>query len=120
MILKHRAVGSYLCHLGWGSLLEFLMGGVLLLGWPMQSDHFFNKQLIVDELGAAIPVCEGLGTIPDSAKLAQIFADSLQLNRPERIQWMKIRDKALNAAQQGGSSYKALDDLATQISHLIP
>ncbi|KAK1576471.1 hypothetical protein Q3G72_014182 [Acer saccharum] len=120
MILKHRAVGSYLCHLGWGSLFDGLMGGVLLLTWPMQCDQFMNKQLIVDELGAAIPVCEGLGTIPDSVKLAQILADSLQLNRPERIQWMKIRDKALNAAQQGGSSYKALDDLATQISNLTP
>ena len=120
MILKHRAVGSYLCHLGWGSLFDGLMGGVLLLTWPMQCDQFMNKQLIVDELGAAIPVCEGLGTIPDSVKLAQILADSLHLNRPERIQWMKIRDKALNAAQQGGSSYKALDDLATQISNLTP
>ncbi|KAK2642610.1 hypothetical protein Ddye_024373 [Dipteronia dyeriana] len=96
------------------------MGGVLLLGWPMQSDQFYNKKLIVDELGAAIPVCEGLGTIPDSAKLAQILADSLQLNRPERIVWMKMRDKALNAAEQGGSSYKALDDLATHISDFIP
>ncbi|KAK1578560.1 hypothetical protein Q3G72_031213 [Acer saccharum] len=120
MILKHRAVGSYLSHLGWGSLFDGLMGGVLLLTWPMRPDHFMNKQLIVDELGAAIPVCEGLDTVPDSGKVAQILADSLQLNRPERIAWMKIRDKALNAAKQGGSAYKALDDLAAQISNLTP
>ncbi|KAK0607260.1 hypothetical protein LWI29_012300 [Acer saccharum] len=120
MILKHRAVGSYLSHLGWGSLFDGLMGGVLLLTWPMRPDHFMNKQLIVDELGAAIPVCEGLDTVPDSGKVAQILADSLQLNRPERIAWMKIRDKALNAAKQGGSAYKALDDVATHISNLTP
>ncbi|KAK2641967.1 hypothetical protein Ddye_023730 [Dipteronia dyeriana] len=108
VILKHRAVGSYLSHLGWGSLFDGLMGGVLLLTWPMRPDHFMNKQLIVDELGAAIPVCEGLDTVPDSAKVAQILA------------WMKIRDKALNAAKQGGSAYKALDDLATQIANLAP
>ncbi|KAL5781233.1 hypothetical protein ACOSP7_006262 [Xanthoceras sorbifolium] len=117
MILKHRAVGSYLTHLGWGSVLEGLMGGVLLVAWPMQSDHFFNKQLLVDELGAAIPACEGLGTIPDSANLAKILSESLHVNKPERIAWMKLREEALNAAKQGGSSYKALDELANQISN---
>ncbi|KAK2641968.1 hypothetical protein Ddye_023731 [Dipteronia dyeriana] len=85
-----------------------------------KSDQFHNKKLIVDEVRAAIPVCEGLGTIPDSVKLARILADSLQLNCPERIVWMRMRDKALNAAEQGGSSCKALDDSATHISDLIP
>ncbi|KAJ0034786.1 hypothetical protein Pint_25801 [Pistacia integerrima] len=118
MILKHRAVGSYLTHLGWGSVLEGLLGEVLLLAWPMQVDHFFNTKQLVDELGVAIRVCEGLNTIPDSTNLAQILKESVRENRPERISFMKLREKALNAIKEGGSSYKALDDLARVISTL--
>ncbi|KAL5784154.1 hypothetical protein ACOSQ2_006546 [Xanthoceras sorbifolium] len=117
-ILKHTAVGSYLTHCGWGSVLEGLVGGVLLLTWPMQAEQMTNKKLVVDELGAAIPVCEGLDAIPDSEKLAQILKESLHQNRPERIAWMEVSERASNAASQGGSSYKALDELATQISNL--
>ncbi|KAK0608359.1 hypothetical protein LWI29_029528 [Acer saccharum] len=121
--LDSSPVDKSVVYVGFGSEITLNKQQMEALGDALEKsgcDQFMNKQLIVDELGAAIPVCEGLGTIPDSVKLAQILADSLQLNRPERIQWMKIRDKALNAAQQGGSSYKALDDLATQISNLTP
>ncbi|KAH1089507.1 hypothetical protein J1N35_016764 [Gossypium stocksii] len=34
-IMGHRAVGSYLTHCGWNSALEGLLGGALLLAWPI-------------------------------------------------------------------------------------
>ncbi|XVF84401.1 hypothetical protein PTKIN_Ptkin17bG0034100 [Pterospermum kingtungense] len=108
-ILQHRAVGSYLTHCGWNSTLEGILGGVLLLAWPMQADHFNNTKLLVDELGAAIKVCEGLETVPNATKLAQILADSVKTARPERIQAMKLQQAAFNAVKEGGSSTKSLD-----------
>ncbi|XP_022734123.1 UDP-glycosyltransferase 89C1-like [Durio zibethinus] len=117
-ILGHRAVGSYLTHCGWNSTLEGILGGVLLLAWPMQADHFNNTKLLVDELGAAIKVCEGLETVPDATKLAQILADSVKTARPERIQAMKLQRSALDAIKEGGSSYKSLDVLAEELSCL--
>ncbi|MBA0785166.1 hypothetical protein Gotri_026493, partial [Gossypium trilobum] len=71
-ILDHQAVGSYLTHCGWNSALEGLLGGALLLAWPMQVDHFDNTNLLVDELGVAIRACEGLTTVPDPNKLARV------------------------------------------------
>ncbi|XVF29372.1 hypothetical protein REPUB_Repub15cG0115500 [Reevesia pubescens] len=44
-ILEHRAVGSYLTHCGWNSALEAILGGVLLLAWSMQVDHFDNTNV---------------------------------------------------------------------------
>ncbi|KAK0606725.1 hypothetical protein LWI29_003457 [Acer saccharum] len=115
LILNHRAIGSYLTHFGWGSVLEGLIGGVLLLAWPMQVDHFSNATILVDQMGVAIRVCEGLTSVPDSENLMKIFTSSIKEDRPERIAWMKQREKALNAIKKGGSSYKAIDDFVTQL-----
>ncbi|TXG72707.1 hypothetical protein EZV62_001286 [Acer yangbiense] len=97
MILHHRAVGSYLSNCGWGSVLEGLIGGVLLLAWPMQCDHFLNTNMLVDDLDVAIRICEGLSTVPNTDVVAQILTESVN---DERIAFMKLRKKALNAIEE--------------------
>ncbi|KAE8735643.1 UDP-Glycosyltransferase superfamily protein [Hibiscus syriacus] len=117
-ILGHPAVGSYLSHCSWNSALEGFLAEVLLLAWPMQADHFRNAALLVDELGVAVRVCEGLETVPDATKLARTLSDSLDMNKPERVQAMKLRKIALDSIGEGGSSYRALDDFVEQLSYL--
>ncbi|KAE8658408.1 UDP-Glycosyltransferase superfamily protein [Hibiscus syriacus] len=117
-ILGHPAVGSYLSHCSWNSALEGILAEVLLLAWPMQADHFRNAALLVDELGVAVRVCEGLETVPDATKLARALSDSLDMNKPERVRAMKLRKTALNSIGEGGSSYRALDDFVEQLSSL--
>ncbi|OMO52910.1 UDP-glucuronosyl/UDP-glucosyltransferase [Corchorus capsularis] len=117
-ILGHRAVGSYLTHCGWNSTLEAILAGVLLLAWPMQVDHFENTRLLVDELGVAIRVCEGLETVPDAMKLAWIFSESVGMARPERDRAKKLRESAFDAIKEGGSSFEALERLVEQLSSL--
>ncbi|KAK8510376.1 hypothetical protein V6N13_100403 [Hibiscus sabdariffa] len=117
-ILEHRAVGSYLTHCGWNSALEGLLGEVLLLVWPMQIDHFDNAKLLADHLGVAVRVCEGLNTVPDATKLAQILSHSVSMDQPERARAMKLKETALAAIRNGGSSDKALDCLVQHLSSL--
>ncbi|XVF65579.1 hypothetical protein PTKIN_Ptkin09bG0259800 [Pterospermum kingtungense] len=115
-ILGHRTVGSYLTHRGWNSALEGILAGVLLLAWPMQADHFLNTKMLVDGLGVGIRVCEGLETIPDTMKLARVLSDSLCMTRPERVRAMKLRKTALDSIKEGGSSFKAFDRFAEELS----
>ncbi|OMO52917.1 hypothetical protein CCACVL1_29009 [Corchorus capsularis] len=115
-ILEHRAVGSYLTHCGWNSTLEGILGGVLLLAWPMHADHFHNTKLLADQMGAAIKVCEGFGSVPNATKLAGILAESVKTARPERSEAMKLRQYALDAIKQGGSFNKAMDMLVQSLS----
>ncbi|KAJ0261612.1 hypothetical protein HA466_0046980 [Hirschfeldia incana] len=115
MILEHRAVGSYLTHLGWGSALEGMVGGVVMLAWPMQADHFNNAELLVDDLGVAVRVGENKDSVPDSGKLASVLAESVKDDFPERVRLMKLRERGMEAIKEGGSSYKNLDDLVAQI-----
>ncbi|KAK7281794.1 hypothetical protein RIF29_10074 [Crotalaria pallida] len=69
MILRHKAVGAFLTHCGWNSVLESVVGGVSLLAWPMTADQFVNATLLVEELKVAKKVCEGEKTVPDSDEL---------------------------------------------------
>lgn len=117
-ILGHPAVGSYLTHCGWNSALEGILAGVLLLVWPMQADHFHNTALLVDELGVAVRVCEGLETVPDASKLARALSGSFTVNLSERIRTKKLRKTALDSIREGGSSYKAFDGFVEQLSSL--
>lgn len=115
-ILSHRSVGSYLTHCGWNSTLEGLFAGVLLLAWPMQADHYENAELMVDKLGAAVKVYEGLETVPDSTKLARVLAESVGQTQVERDRALELGKVALKSIRKGGSSHMALDALVKELS----
>lgn len=83
----------------------------------MQADHFSNANLFVDELRVAIRVREGLGTIPDSMKMARVLAESVG-TRPERVQAIEMKSMAPEAIKEGGSSYNALDEIVNELSKL--
>ncbi|XXG63171.1 hypothetical protein AAC387_Pa05g1416 [Persea americana] len=117
-ILGHPAVAAFLTHCGWNSVLEGLAAGVTLLAWPMGADQFVNARLLVEDTGVAVRVCEGLGTVPDSAELARAVAESLSGSRPERVRAMEMKKVALDAVKEGGSSYSDLDGLVKELSAL--
>ncbi|KAA8541089.1 hypothetical protein F0562_025052 [Nyssa sinensis] len=111
LILKHRAVGAFLTHCGWNSVLEGLIAGVPMLTWPMGAEQFVNATLLVDELKVAIRVCEGAQAIPSSTDIARMVAKSVCENCVERVRTMELHEAALGAIKKGGSSFKDLHEL---------
>lgn len=115
LILSHRAVGAFLTHCGWNSILEAVMAGVPMLAWPMGADQFSNATLVVDELKVAKTVCKGAQTVPDSAELARVFAESVSENGVEIERATRLSEAAFRATRERGSSTKDLESL---IGHL--
>nr|BBC62104.1 glucosyltransferase 3 [Nemophila menziesii] len=119
-ILRHRAVGAFLTHCGWNSILEGIAAGVVMLTWPMGADQFTNANLLVDELKVAMKACEGGDSnVPNPAMLANVLAESINGGRAERERVTELCDAALKAVQSGnGSSAKDLDSLTNQLNGL--
>ncbi|KAJ4843866.1 hypothetical protein Tsubulata_039307 [Turnera subulata] len=117
-ILGHRAVGTFLTHCGWNSVLEAItVGGVVMLTWPLGADQYSNEQLLVDELGVGIRVGAGTKKIPDSHELARMFTESIEEKLSQRVKAKKLREAALNAVN-GGSSQKDLNDLVKRLNEI--
>ncbi|XVF54497.1 hypothetical protein PTKIN_Ptkin05aG0184900 [Pterospermum kingtungense] len=115
-ILSHRAVGVFLTHCGWNSVLEAVVAGVTMLVWPFGADQFVNETLLVDELGVAQKVCEGAQTVPNSDELARVITESVSnKKRVEREGAQKLKKAALEAIIEGGSSAKDMEDLVKQL-----
>lgn len=117
-ILNHRAVGVFLSHCGWNSVLESIVGGVMILGWPMEADQFINARLLVEELGVAVRVCEGANSVPEPAELEKAIAGSLREESPEKMKAKALKREAMEAVRSNGSSWKDMQDLVNKLTHL--
>ncbi|KMT08558.1 hypothetical protein BVRB_6g138380 [Beta vulgaris subsp. vulgaris] len=55
-VLAHRAVGGFVSHCGWNSILEGLWFGVPIATWPMYSEQQVNAFEMVKEFELAVEV----------------------------------------------------------------
>ncbi|OAY54661.1 hypothetical protein MANES_03G092400v8 [Manihot esculenta] len=117
MLLSHRAVGGFLSHCGWNSVVEGIVNGVLILAWPMEADQFVNEKLLVDDLGVAVRICMGPDSVPDSDELGKVIGDSMNgvAYEEEKMRARSLKAKAVGAVREGGSSLKDLDELVKEM-----
>ncbi|KAL5817153.1 hypothetical protein ACOSQ3_025531 [Xanthoceras sorbifolium] len=53
-ILAHKAIGGFVSHCGWNSILESLWFGVPIATWPLYAEQQFNAFRLVKELGLSV------------------------------------------------------------------
>nr|AXK92490.1 flavonoids UDP-glycosyltransferase [Siraitia grosvenorii] len=120
LILNHQAVGGFLSHCGWNSVLESIVAGVMILGWPMEADQFINARLLVDDMGVSVRVCEGANSVPDPDELGKVIAKSLRGESPEKMKAKALRREAVDAMGTNGSSWNDMHDLVNKLNELPP
>ncbi|OAY79145.1 UDP-glycosyltransferase 89B1 [Ananas comosus] len=120
-ILAHAAVGWFVTHCGWNSLVEAAAAGVAMLTWPMTADQHVNARLLVEEAGVALPACDGgLAAVPDPHELARTLAEAVrgEKGRAVRDRAKELGRKAVEAVRGGGSSYIALEEFIQELHNL--
>ncbi|CAL5023265.1 unnamed protein product [Urochloa decumbens] len=123
-VLSHCAVGGFVTHCGWNSLLEAIAHGVPVATWPHFADQFLNERLVVDVLGVGVPVGVAEAAVmmlgdesapvvarEDVARaVAALMGDGEEAGERRR-KAKEYGEKAHRAMEKGGSSYESLTQL---------
>jgi len=123
-ILEHQAVGAFVTHCGWNSVLETVSAGVPALTWPMDFEQFIIERLLTEvlEIGERL-FPEGAGvrsTRPQEHDLvtAEVVAQAVtKFMEPggrgdaARRRVKELSARAHAAVAEGGSSHRDLHRL---------
>ncbi|KAJ8540262.1 hypothetical protein K7X08_030181 [Anisodus acutangulus] len=108
-VISHPAIGGFLTHCGWNSVLESIWCKVPMLCFPILTDQFTNRKLVVSEWKVGFDLCSG--RILKQQEIAQKIdcfmteADKLRINLEET---RKKLEYTLSKNGSSGSNYKQL------------
>ncbi|GFQ05368.1 baicalein 7-o-glucuronosyltransferase, partial [Phtheirospermum japonicum] len=57
-VLNHGSVAGFVTHCGHVSILEAVMSGVPMIGWPLYAEQRMNRVFMVEEMKVALPLEE--------------------------------------------------------------
>ncbi|KAM7517927.1 hypothetical protein LguiB_016889 [Lonicera macranthoides] len=128
-VLSHWAVGGFVSHCGWNSILESLWYGVPLATWPMYAEQQMNAfEMVVElKLGVEIKIDYrkeffGEKNTSEVVKAEEIEIGIRKVMESESEQRKKVKemkDKCRMAMMEGGSSYNSLGRFIDNLSQLI-
>lgn len=119
-VLSHPAVGGFVSHCGWNSVLESLYFGVPIATWPLYAEQQMNAFELVKELGVGVEIrmdyfkdfhgndenveIVGAKEIESGIRKLMENADENEIRRKAN----EMKEKCHGAMKEGGSSYAAL------------
>ncbi|CAK7357340.1 unnamed protein product [Dovyalis caffra] len=122
-ILAHPAIGGFLTHCGWNSVLEGLSMGVPLLCWPMRAEQGLNARYMAMGLKAGLMVPQQRDVKDDPMTVEHNVTCDVVKELMQGDQGRKAREraqefgrKARQAVEKGGSSDKKLDELIESLT----
>nr|BBK15463.1 UDP-glycosyltransferase [Polygala tenuifolia] len=121
-ILEHQAIGAFMNHSGWNSVLESITAGVPMVTWPMVADNFVIEKLVTEilKIGVSVGVKRLDGIKGDSIKSEAIEKALNKIMAGEEAEEMRKRGKTLaelsKRAVEEGSSYVQLDAFIEEIA----
>ncbi|XP_050892292.1 hydroquinone glucosyltransferase [Lathyrus oleraceus] len=120
-ILSHGSVCGFLTHCGWNSVLESIVLGVPMIAWPLFAEQKMNAVLLCEQVKVAMRLKfseDGLVERDEIAKVVKgLMLDGTQNGIRERIQ--ELKDAALDALKEDGSSTKAILQFGNRLERLV-
>ncbi|XP_047084034.1 anthocyanidin 3-O-glucosyltransferase 6-like [Lolium rigidum] len=113
-ILAHAAVGGFVTHGGWNSILESLWFGVPMVPWPLYAEQHLNAFTLVAYMGVAVAMEVDrkrnnfvVGSELERAVKALMDGDSDE-GRKAREKCTEMKAACRKAVEEAGSSNSAL------------
>lgn len=120
-VLSHAAVGGFVSHCGWNSILESIWFGVPMAAWPIYAEQQLNAFQLVVEMGLAVEIRmdyrDDDEIILSSEEIETGIQQLMEGESVVRERVKEMREKCLRVVEDGGSSHKFMTDLVDDILH---
>ncbi|CAD6221190.1 unnamed protein product [Miscanthus lutarioriparius] len=119
-ILAHVAVGAFVTHCGWNSILESLWFGVPMAPWPLYAEQHLNAFALVASMGVAVvmEVDRRRDNFVEAAELERAVKELMgygEEGRKAREKAAEMQARCRKAVEDGGSSTATLSKLWNDI-----
>ncbi|XP_057991041.1 anthocyanidin 3-O-glucosyltransferase 2 [Hevea brasiliensis] len=118
-ILAHPAIGGFVSHCGWNSVLESIWFGVPIATWPIYAEQQFNAFEMVIELGLAVEIkmdySKESGMIVNCDEIERGIRCLMENDSEKRKKVKEMSEKSRMALIEGGSSYHWLGRLIEDV-----
>ncbi|KAJ8629447.1 hypothetical protein MRB53_022770 [Persea americana] len=113
-VLSHDSMGGFVTHCGWNSVLEGLCAGVPMVAWPLYAEQKLNRVVMVEEMSLALAIKEEEDGRVGADEVERMVRAVMESDEGEalRKRTVEMREKAMAATSEGGSSRLALAELA--------
>lgn len=113
-VLAHKAVGGFVSHCGWNSILESLWNGVPIATWPIYAEQQSNAFQLVQDLELAVGLTLDYSfKNPDKLVMADEIEKAIirlmDSENPLRRRVKEIAKKSREALMDGGSSLNSVE-----------
>ena len=120
LILEHKAIGGFLTHCGWNSLLEGVAAGLPMVTWPVGAEQFYNEKLVTQVLktGVSVGVKKMMQVVGDfiSREKVEGAVREVRVGEERRQRAKELAEMAKNAVKEGGSSDLEVDRLMEELT----
>ncbi|GMH30575.1 hypothetical protein Nepgr_032418 [Nepenthes gracilis] len=113
-VLAHPATGGFWTHNGWNSTLESICEGVPMICLPFIADQMSNARYVTDVWNVGLRLEGKLERGEIAMTIRGLMSEKEGKEMRERAAFFK--EKANLCLEEGGSSYKSLESLASHIS----
>ncbi|KAI5658724.1 hypothetical protein M9H77_27517 [Catharanthus roseus] len=120
-ILAHKAVGGFVSHCGWNSILESLWNGVPIATWPLGAEQQMNAFYLVKELKLAVEL--KIDYRSEYSDKVVVMADEIEkaitslmdTENPVRMRVKEMSEISRKAQIDGGSSFISMGKLIEDV-----
>ncbi|KAF5480442.1 hypothetical protein F2P56_001191 [Juglans regia] len=118
-VLAHKAIGGFVSHCGWNSILESLWHGVPIATWPLYAEQQTNAFQMVRDLGLAVELKIdyrlGSSMLVMAEEIEKAVRCLMEADSEVRKRVKEMSEKSREAVIEGGSSYASLGRLIEAI-----